>query len=626
MRYTLKPQLLLLLLFLNFSSCAVKEQADSKTEVATWEEQAARVTIMRDNFGVPHVYGKTDADAVFGLLYAQCEDDFNRVERNYLWATGRLAEVEGEEMLYSDLRARLYMTEAEAKAQYEQSPEWLKKLCQAFADGINYYLHTHPEVKPKLLTRFEPWMPMYFSEGSIGGDIESVSTKGIKAFYGEDKSLGMNSYGLVKPGILEEPKGSNGFAIAGKHTASGDAMLLINPHTSFFFRGEVHAVSEEGLNAYGAVTWGQFFVYQGFNEKTGWMHTSAYADVIDEFEETIVKQDGKLFYKYGEELRPVTTGKVTLAYKDGGELKQKTFTTYRTHHGPITHKNGDKWVATALMWKPVDALVQSYTRTKKSNLKEFNEMMQLRTNSSNATVYADAEGNIAYYHGNFFPKRDTSFDYSKPVDGSNPKTDWNGLHPLEETIRLINPANGWIQNCNSTPFTAAAEYSPKKEDYPVYMAPSPENFRGVHAVRLLQKADNLTLDKLIELAYDPYLPGFEVLLPGLVKAYDTQKPNDPKLKQAINELRNWNYAVSKESVAMSLAHFYATNALRNGSAPKGLNLMERFDYYTNTAPEAERLKIFSETITQLENDFGQWNTPWGEINRYQRLTDRKSVV
>ncbi|GAB3812249.1 hypothetical protein GCM10028895_03090 [Pontibacter rugosus] len=235
MRYTLKPQLLLLLfLFLNFSSCAVKEQAESKTEVVAWEEQAARVTIMRDDFGVPHVYGKTDADAVFGLLYAQCEDDFNRVERNYLWATGRLAEAEGEEMLYSDLRARLYMTEAEAKVQYEQSPEWLKKLCQAFADGINYYLHTHPEVKPKLLTRFEPWMPMYFSEGSIGGDIESVSTKGIKAFYGEDKSLGVNSYGLVKPGILEEPKGSNGFAIAGKHTASGDAMLLINPHTSFF--------------------------------------------------------------------------------------------------------------------------------------------------------------------------------------------------------------------------------------------------------------------------------------------------------------------------------------------------------------------------------------------------------
>lgn len=500
-------------------------------------------------------------------------------------------------------------------------PEWLKKLCQAFADGINYYLHTHPEVTPKLLTRFEPWMPMYFSEGSIGGDIESVSTKRIKAFYEENKSLGLNSSGssLVQPALLAEPKGSNGFAISGKHTASGNAMLLINPHTSFFFRGEVHAVSEEGLNAYGAVTWGQFFIYQGFNDKMGWMHTSAYADVIDEFEETIVKKDGNLFYQYGEELRPVTTNEVTLSYKDGEEIKQKNFTTYRTHHGPVTHKNGDKWVATALMWKPVDALIQSYTRTKKSNYKEFNEMMQMRTNSSNATVYADAAGNIAYYHGNFFPVRDTSFDYTKPVDGSNPKTDWNGLHTLEETIRLFNPANGWIQNCNSTPFTSAGEYSPKAENYPVYMAQSPENFRGIHAIRLLKKAENLTLDKLIDLAYDPYLPGFELLIPGLVQAYDTQKPNDPKLKEAINVMRNWNYAVSKESVAMSLAHFYATNILKNGSAPNGLNLIERFEYYTKSSPAEERLNIFRQTIDQLEKDFGQWNTPWGEVNRYQRL-------
>ncbi|QCR22460.1 acylase [Pontibacter sp. SGAir0037] len=621
MKYIVKTTSQILLFVALLFSCSVAEKTTTGSEVKKWEEQASRVTIIRDDFGVPHVYGKSDADAVFGLLYAQCEDDFNRVERNYTWAIGRLAEVEGEEMLYSDLRARLYMSQEEAMQHYEESPEWLKALCRAFADGINYYLYTHPEVKPKLLTRFEPWMPMYFSEGSIGGDIESVSTKRIKAFYEENKSLGLNKHGdgLVHPALLEEPKGSNGFTISGKHTASGNAMLLINPHTSFFFRGEVHAVSEEGLNAYGAVTWGQFFIYQGFNEKTGWMHTSAYADVIDEFEETVIKENGKFYYRYGDEKRPVATAEVTLAYKDGDELKQKTFTTFRTHHGPITHQNGDKWVATALMWKPVEALTQSYTRTKKSNLKEFNEMMQLRTNSSNGTVYADADGNIAYYHGNFFPIRDTSFNYTKPVDGSNPKTDWQGLHSLEETIRVINPPNGWIQNCNSTPFTSAGAYSPKPQDYPVYMSQSPENFRGVHAIRLLEKADNLTLDKLIQLAYDPYLPGFEVLIPGLVKAYDQQGTRDPKLKEAVEVMRKWDFAVSKESVAMSLAHFYATTLLKSGSAPNGLNLMERFRYYAATAPAKERLDIFAQTVSQLEKDFGQWNTPWGEINRYQRI-------
>ena len=255
------------------------------------KSRAENVTIIRDDFGVPHVYAKTDADAVFGMLYAQSEDDFNRVEQNYIWATGRLAEVEGEEALISDLRARLYMTTDEAKAAYDSAPDWLRKLCDAFADGVNWYLYTHPDVKPRLLTRFEPWMPMFFSEGSIGGDIEQIPLEGIEAFYNRDaaSSLAANTGREFK-----EPGGSNGFAISGELTESGNAMLLINPHTSFFFRGEIHVVSEECLNAYGAVTWGQFFVYQGFNENTGWMHTSTDVDFIDEFIEDVFEEDGKL--------------------------------------------------------------------------------------------------------------------------------------------------------------------------------------------------------------------------------------------------------------------------------------------------------------------------------------------
>jgi acyl-homoserine lactone acylase PvdQ len=479
---------------------------------------AENVTIIRDDFGVPHIYGETDADAVFGLLYAQCEDDFNRIERNYIWAIGRLAEVEGEDELYSDLRAQLFMSQEEAIQNYNNSPEWLKKLCDAFADGVNYYLHTHPEVKPELLTRFEPWMPMYFSEGSIGGDIEQVSTRRVKAFYEDKKSIA--SPADLKVDMDEEPKGSNGIAISGALTKSGNAMLLINPHTSFYFRGEVHVVSEEGLNAYGAVTWGQFFIYQGFNEKTGWMHTSTYTDVIDEFVEDIVEEEDAYFYKYGEEKRPVEISEITLSYKEGEEMKLATFPRYKTHHGPITHISEGKWVATAMMWEPVKALTQSYLRTKQSNHGEFYEMMKIRTNSSNNTVYADADGTIGYYHGNFIPKRDEKYDYSKPVDGSNPATDWQGLHDLEESIVIINPQNGWIQNCNSTPFTSAAEFSPKVEDYPYYMSLNRENYRGIHASRLLKNVANLTLDKLIELAHDPVLPGFEKLIPGLVEAYD----------------------------------------------------------------------------------------------------------
>ncbi|MBT8320071.1 MAG: penicillin acylase family protein, partial [Eudoraea sp.] len=380
-----------ILFILLFLSCASKQELSEKER---WESHASNTTIIRDDFGVPHIYGKTDADAVFGLLYAQCEDDFPRVEQNYIWAIGRLAEVEGESALYSDLRARLFMSPEEAIQAYETSPDWLKELCRAFADGINYYLHTHPEVKPKLLTRFEPWMPMYFSEGSIGGDIERVSVNKLRSFYEEGIAFPETQSELEERKKAEiEPQGSNGIAISGELTKSGNAMLLINPHTSFYFRGEVHAVSEEGLNAYGAVTWGQFFVYQGFNEKTGWIHTSTYTDVMDEFVEEIIEVDGKPLYVYGEELRPVETSEITLKYKAGDEIKTKTFPAYRTHHGPLTHKVGDRAVATAMMWDPVKALEQSYIRTKQDNYKGFRKMMDIRTNSSNNTVYADSGGN-----------------------------------------------------------------------------------------------------------------------------------------------------------------------------------------------------------------------------------------
>jgi acyl-homoserine lactone acylase PvdQ len=616
-------------------------QDAAATEMARLQAIAERVTIIRDDFGVPHIYAPTDADAVFGLLYAQAEDDFARVERNYIWAIGRLAEVEGESALYSDLRARLFMSEDEARAAFAAAPDWLQTLCNAFADGLNYYLASNPQVQPRLLTRFEPWMPFYFFEGSIGGDIEQIPLRGIEAFYSDAAAIqsrvpdatqsaaALNARTLeallaernaLSRTIFEEPAGSNGFAISGERTASGDAMLLINPHTSFFFRGEAHVVSEEGLNAYGAVTWGQFFIYQGFNETTGWMHTTTAADFIDEFVEDVVRDNGELKYRYGDELRAVDVAQVTLKVREGDALVERSFPVYRTHHGPVTHLLDEQWVVTRINWNTVDALRQSWLRMKTANYTAFREMMDIRTNSSNNTVFADAEGNIAYFHGNFMPRRDTQFDYLQPVDGSNPATDWQDVHPVDETITLLNPPNGWIQNTNSTPFTAAGEFSPRAEDYPAYMAPDAQNFRALHAMPLLEEASQLTLDALIELAYDPYLPGFEKLIPGLVGAWDAAAADWPALQGPIDVLRQWDMTVSADSVGMTLAHFYGMDTAQKIPTPAGLVQMDQINWLGTDSDPAERLRVFSETIAQLDAAFGSWNTAWGEINRYQRLT------
>ena len=326
-----------------------------------------------------------------------------------------------------------------------------------------------------------------------------------------------------------------------------------------------------------------------------------------------------MVYQYGDEWRPVETYEVTLNYKSGDNRKERTFTAYRTHHGPITHQEDGQWVATALMWEPVKALEQSYTRTKQRGYDDFRSMMDIRTNSSNNTVYADAEGNIAYFHGNFIPRRDTTFNYTQSVDGSNPQTDWQGLHTVDESIVVHNPANGWIQNCNSTPYTAAGEYSPKRSDYPRYMSIDRENFRGVHAIGLLRDRSGYTLDSLIKLAHDPYLPAFAALIPGLVAAYDASD-KDEALASPIEALRDWDFTTSEESVAMTLAHYYGTQYQQEGESPSGLTPMERIQYYGTESPPAERLEMFAEAVNKLESDFGNWETPWGEVNRYQRLS------
>src|SRR5688572_4378150 len=323
-------RLIALLLALLLAGCATPDAAGG--DLARWRAQAERVSIVRDDWGIAHVRGRSDADAVFGMIYAQAEDDFNRVETNYINAMGRLAEAEGETAIWQDLRMKLFIDPATLRYQYAASPAWLRSLMDAWADGLNYFLATHPAVKPRVIARFEPWMALSFTEGSIGGDIERIDLKQLAAFYGEAPARPEPPTVDDRP---KEPSGSNGIAIAPANTAERRALLLINPHTSFYFRSELQMSSDEGLDAYGAVTWGQFFIYQGFNERLGWMHTSSAVDAIDHFNETIIKKGDKNYYKHGTEERAVIAKNVVLKVKTASGLQDRAITTYRTHHGPV---------------------------------------------------------------------------------------------------------------------------------------------------------------------------------------------------------------------------------------------------------------------------------------------------
>ena len=595
---------------------------------ARWQRHAAATTIERDDWGIAHVHGRTDADAVFGMVYAQAEDDFNRVETNYVNAMGRLAEAEGESAIWQDLRMKLFIDPAELQRLYGKSPAWLQALMTAWADGLNYYLAKHPDVHPRVIEHFEPWMALSFSEGSIGGDIERVSLKQLAAFYGgsgtgngSDPARDIALAQADAPASWWEPTGSNGIAIGPKLSADGHALLLINPHTSFFFRSELQMSSDEGLDAYGAATWGQFFVYQGFNRHVGWMHTSTGADVVDEFAETIVRDGGRLAYRYGKELRPVATREIVVPYRAAdGSMARRTFTAYFTHHGPIVRAADGKWIATALMNRPLEALQQSWLRTKASDLASYLKVAELKANSSNNTLFADDKGEVAYLHPQFIPLRDDRFDYTRPVDGSDPATDWKGLTPLDQQPRVVDPSTGWVYNSNNWPYTAAGEDSPKQADFPRYMDSAGENPRGVHAVRLLGKASDVSMPSLIALAFDPQLPEFERIVPLLVADYDALPDADPRkaaLRGPVGMLRHWDHRWGVASMPTTLAVFWG-DTLWDTLASKARGGGSLYDQVAAPGNGEARLQALSDAVARLERDFGSWGVAWGDVNRFQR--------
>ncbi len=570
----------------------------SGAELRRYKTEAGLCTVIRDKWGIPHIYGKKDADVVFGLMYAECEEDFSRLEKNYLEMLGRQAEAYGEGYLYYDLQMRLIYDSVAAKNDYRNAPPWMHRLLDAAADGVNYYLCTHPETRPLALRRFEPWYPLMFTDGSVSAtSTGGIALSELRNFYSQDHSVAAAGPGsradLAAEGAftadrgigVEAPEtGSNGFAIAPARTASGNAMLYINPHVPFYFRMEVQLISEEGLNAYGAVTWGQFFVYQGFNAHCGWMHTSSYADVADLYEEKVIRRDGvnvgvkggpgkgSWMAEYQGEWQPVTEKPLTLWYqsdssRDGGGIRQLSVTGYYTRHGPVMGSRNGKWLSLKEYNRSLNALIEAWQITKANNFAEYKAAMGIRANTTNNTVYADDQGNIAYWHGNFMPKRDTAYNWSLPVDGTVSATEWKGLHELDEIVHVYNPATGWIENCNSTPFTSSGVSSPDRAKYPRYMAPDGQNFRALNAACLLGGAHGLGLDSLIAKGYDHYLAAFDRLLPPLFQAY-VGGSADPggagaaggltdSLKAALREpmdmLRQWDKRSGVNSFATTLA-------------------------------------------------------------------------
>lgn len=563
---------------------------------------AHSVTIYRDRYGVPHIYGPTDQSVVFGYLYAQAEDNFWQVEDTYIQALGRAAEVYGERMLNADLLNSELEISRLSMEEYQNSDRQMQTLCQAAADGLNYFLFKHPEIKPQLLTHFEPWYVMAFARFMIYQLIIFGRTN-LKATDPRDAAAEIKQEGMT---------GSNMWAIAPARSASGHAMLFINPHQPFFGSGqwyEGHLHSGSGWNISGAAFPGAPFPVIGHNEVLGWSFTINTPNILDLYEEHFDDPKHPLNYRYGDGYRTAAEWTAAIKVKTNQGIQSRLFRLRKTHHGPIVSIRAGKTLAVRLARIEMGGqLKQYYLMGKARNFKEFRAAMSPLAVPMFNIIYADREGNIFYIYNAAIPRRATKYDWKRPVDGSDPGTEWQGYHSLNELPQLLNPPSGYLQNCNSTPYQTTDRDNPDKERYPAYMTSDNDTPRARLSRRLLSSQAKFSFADLTKAAYDTTVIEAPTDTLKLVDEWEKLKDSDParaeKVAELIAELRAWNGVSTLESNAMTLYALWADKKIRTPVDPK------------NAFP---LITLLESVKSELEAQFGSWRVAWGEINRIQRV-------
>ena len=564
---------------------------------------ARSVTIYRDTYGVPHVFGHTDSSTVFGFAYAQAEDNFWRVEENFILALGRASEVYGVKMLDEDQLNHALEIPGLARAEYGRLDAHMRSMCDAFAAGFNYYLARHPEVRPRLLTKIEPWYTLAF-----------IRYNYFQNGFSHDPNL--RRLGLQTAGIendLKEHTGSNGWVVGPSKSASGYAMLFINPHLPFFGPGQVyegHVHSDEGWNFTGYTRFGFPFPYVGHNENGGWVSTDNAADLTDVYLETFDDPARPLAYKYGKEYRLATERVEEIKVKTTAGFETRKFTARKTHHGPILAARDGKMLALRMAKFESDGWLREwYDMTRATTLVALKRAMTPLNMLFGNVMYADRQGNTWYLYNGAVPRRDPRFDWTKPVDGSDPATEWHGYHTISELPQLTNPKTGWMQNCNTTPFLLTSDGNPDPKQFPKYMVQEGDNPRGAISREILASKSKFTFDEWTRFAFDTRVMMVSKRLPGLLTALKQRLDNFPRtgsaeetrFREVYDELSRWNHRSATDSVAMTI-----------------------FSLWHDRISRDQNLNVFTaltEVLNSLQRDFGTWKVKWGEINRLQRLDE-----
>lgn len=574
------------------------------------EKYASQVVIHRDEWSVPHIYGPTDASVVFGVAYTTCEDRFWLVEETMLQALGRVAEVKGEEGLDNDKKIALFDIVARSKQDYETLAQPFKSFCDAYAAGYNYYLQMHPEVKPRLLTHYEPYYMLCYERSLM-----------LLRLLGHAHAPQRGLSPMLEE--LRAATGSNGWAISGSKTADGHTMLFINPHQPWFGVGsftELHVRSDEGWDFSGSTFPGGPFPTMGHNAYLGWTYTVNEPDVGDVYRLTFDHPTDPLMYKYGEGYRKAEEWTRTIRVKTPSGMEDREYTFRRSHYGPIMAKEDDQHYLAVKIAKLFagSRMRQSYEQTKAINFDEWYAAASALDLQMFNTVYADRDGNIFYLYNGAIGKKDPSFDWMHPVDGSDPRTEWQGIHPIEELPQVLNPISGFVQSCNSSPFTTTDDSNPSMKDFPPYMVEdkNDDKRRAKMSRYLLRNANGITFEDWQRLAYDTTLYWPMTELPRYARWFERLKTDDPalaaKVEPYFTHLLDWDCRSSATSTQTTLCVGWYEELYGRGYPVETL----KEEYRTDIPGRFQALVTAAE---KLRATFGNWKVPYGEVHRLQRL-------
>ena len=570
---------------------------------------AQGVTIYRDSWGVPHIHGQSDRHVLFGFAYAQAEDFFWQVEDTYILSLGRYSEVHGPKGLNSDTLNRAFEVVPKSRAAYRELEPEYQELCGAFALGLNYYLATHPETKPRLITHFEPWQMLAFGR-QVFLELTFRYTRLSNNFLPRSHNQ------------VWAASGSNGWAIGPKRTASGGTMLFVNPHLPWFGFSqmyEAHLKSDEGWSFAGATMYGNCVPTMGHNEHLGWTYTTNEPDVADVWRVTFDDPEHPLRYRYGEGYREATEWGETIKIKQGNRLVNRVVKFRKTHHGPVVVKEDDEHYLAAQIagMESARMMRQQLECVRARNYLEFQQALEMQQFPVMNVIYADNAGNIMFLYNGLVPKRDPQFNWSRPVDGSDPRTEWQGLHAVKDLPRVFNPSDGYVQNCNSSPFTTCDTGNPVRADFPPYMVEDADDDkrRAKRSRQILSKLENVTFEDMEQLAYDTKLYWPQIAFPEYARQLDELRTTDPKFADSVapylSHLLDWDYRITPECTQGPLCEAWYEELY--GMDYPAETLLPK--YADNPRRQLEALVT---SARKLKSRHGDWRIAWADLFRSQR--------